>query len=109
MDKYIIPAVLGAVIIAFGIMNIHGNISMLHRYHRKRVTEEDRIPFGKTVGIGTIIAGASLLLRTCFSLAADTMNSPQLESAGTIVFTVVFVIGLAIMVFAMIKYNKGVF
>ena len=43
-----------------GILNTKGNISFLHSYHLHRVTEEDRIPFGKQVGLGTIIIGCAV-------------------------------------------------
>ena len=41
------PVFLGIVCIVIGIFNARGDISTLHSYHRKRVSEEDRIPFGK--------------------------------------------------------------
>ncbi|MBQ8331912.1 MAG: hypothetical protein IJX94_05390 [Clostridia bacterium] len=37
-------------IAVLGIINMTGNISSLHWYHRQRVTKEDRKPFGKLVG-----------------------------------------------------------
>ena len=55
MGELLLPVALGAVIIGLGVQNMKGNISSLHRYHRKRVTEEDRIPFGRKVGLGSII------------------------------------------------------
>jgi hypothetical protein len=36
MTEFIVQAVLGIVIIAIGILNIKGNITMLHSYHRKK-------------------------------------------------------------------------
>ena len=50
--EQIITIVIGIVMILIGFSNRKGNISMLHSYHRKRVTEEDRLPFGKMVGNG---------------------------------------------------------
>lgn len=52
----------GVLIAVLGAINMTGNISSLHWYHRQRVTEEDRLPFGKAVGLGTLICGLSCVL-----------------------------------------------
>ena len=52
-----IAMLVGAVLVGMGIYNIKGNISSLHSYHRSRVKEEDRLPFGRLVGIGNITMG----------------------------------------------------
>ena len=54
--------VVGIICIALGISHRKGNLSLLHSYHKKRVAEEDLLPFGKLVGLGTIIIGAVLIL-----------------------------------------------
>ena len=51
MGEFIIQIIIGLIIIIIGILNMKGNISLLHSYHRKRVKKEDIIPFGKKVGI----------------------------------------------------------
>ncbi len=62
MDNFFVPGILGVILIVLGIMNMKGNISSLHWYHRKRVAEEDRKPFGKLVGLGTLIIGIALVI-----------------------------------------------
>ncbi|MBR3358828.1 MAG: hypothetical protein IKG46_13500 [Solobacterium sp.] len=109
MDSLIIPAVLGIVIIFLGITNMKGNISTLHRYHRYRVSEEDRLPFGRLVGAGTIIVGVSLLLRTGFQFAEDYMNLPVMNTIGNVVLGAGLAAGFGVMFYAMFKYNKGIF
>ena len=47
MECFITSTVLGFILCVLGCMNMKGNISSLHWYHRQRVTEEDRKPFGK--------------------------------------------------------------
>ena len=86
--------VLGIIIIIIGIMNMKGNISTLHSYHRKRVKEEDRLPFGRLVGFGTIIIGISLII---YSFLGET------------ILIIGLIIGLIIITYAMFKYNKGIF
>ena len=62
MGEFIIQIIIGLIIIIIGILNMKGNISLLHSYHRKRVKKEDIIPFGKKVGIGNIIIGITIIL-----------------------------------------------
>ena len=47
MGEFIIQIIIGLIIIIIGILNMKGNISLLHSYHRKRVKKEDIIPFEK--------------------------------------------------------------
>jgi hypothetical protein len=67
MTGNIVPFLVGVVCIILGISNMRGNISSLHSYHRHRVSEEDRIPFGKQVGLGTIIVGISIIVFSLLS------------------------------------------
>lgn len=62
MEAFITTGILGVILIALGVMNMKGNISSLHWYHRQRVTEEDRKPFGKLVGLGTLMIGVAMIL-----------------------------------------------
>ena len=55
MQDFIMTLVLGVLICVMGTINMTGNISTIHSYHRKRVTEENRKPFGRLVGLGTLI------------------------------------------------------
>ena len=109
MDSLLIPIVVGVLVIVLGIMNWNGNISTLHSYHRKRVKEEDRIPFGRKVGAGSVLIGCSIILKACLEFAAGKMNAPVLNTAGTILLTVGLIGGFAIITIAMFKYNKGIF
>ena len=43
MGEFIIQIIIGLIIIIIGILNMKGNISLLHSYHRKRVKKEDII------------------------------------------------------------------
>ncbi|MBR2263934.1 MAG: hypothetical protein IJ917_06275 [Firmicutes bacterium] len=109
MNEVLLPVIIGIVIIILGVMNMKGNISTLHRYHRQRVSEEDKIPFGKKVGLGTIIVGCAVIGKACFQYAAEKRTDPAIETVGTIVLIAGFVIGFALIIYAMIKYNKGLF
>ena len=105
----ILLAVIGIICIALGISNRKGNISSLHSYHRNRVTEEDRIPFGKMVGNGMIIIGVSMLLYAGLSLVARLLEKEVFVFIGMGVMLAGLGIGLGIAFRGMIKYNKGIF
>ena len=109
MSDWIVMLGLGVLLIVLGISNSKGNISSLHRYHRKRVTEEDRIPFGKLVGIGTIIIGIALLVSGVLSYLSVRCEQEMFIHIGNIVLGIGFVVGLGLNFYAMFKYNKGIF
>ena len=109
MGEYIVAIIVGIVVVVLGIINTTGNVSLLHSYHRNRVKEEDKKPFGILVGIGTIIMGLSIIAMGILSSVAFALSNGAYEIAGYIVFGVGFAIGLGINIFAMVKYNKGVF
>lgn len=57
-----IESILGIIISILGISNMKGNISSLHWYHRQRVSPDDVMPFGKRVGLGTLIIGIAIIV-----------------------------------------------
>lgn len=109
MEEYILPMIVGFLIVVMGMVNVKGNISTLHWYHRQRVSEADRLPFGRLVGTGTILIGAALILFGVLSYVADYLQNPMYETVGTGIMIVSFVVGLGLSFFAMMKYNKGIF
>ena len=100
---------IGLVAVVIGIINMTGNISTLHRYHRNRVSEADRKPFGRLVGIGTIIMGVSIIAFSGFQYAFEKTQREAFTLIGTALMLVGIAVGLTISVIAMTKYNKGVF
>ncbi len=109
MSEFITTLILGALICVLGAINMTGNLSTLHRYHYKRVSEENRKPFGKLVGGGTVLIGVSLMLFGAFSfLSEKTLNNTYLL-VGSVLLVLGIVVGLGVSFYAMIKYNKGIF
>ncbi len=100
---------LGVVCIVLGVSNRKGNIASLHYYHRKRVSEEDRLPFGRLVGNGTIIIGAAIIAAAILTYIASALQQDIFSSIGEAIAIIGLVIGLGFNFYAMIKYNKGVF
>ena len=62
MLAFITVVGLGILVSVLGIINMTGNISSLHSYHRHRVTEENKKPFGRLVGLGTLIIGITMII-----------------------------------------------
>ena len=109
MTSYIVAFLVGALCIVLGISNMRGNISSLHSYHRHRVSEEDRIPFGKQVGLGTMIIGIGIIIFSFLSAVTLYTENNIFTLIGTAVLIVGIVVGLIMSFKAMIKYNKGIF
>ena len=109
MFESIVTFVVGIAIIVIGISNTKGNISSLHSYHRNRVTEEDKLPFGKRVGAGMIIIGCGIILFSICSLLTSFTEQAVFTIVGTAIMILTIVVGLILAFAAMIKYNKGIF
>ena len=109
MAELLLPGILGVFLIVLGIINMKGNISSIHWYHRQRVTEENRKPFGKLVGLGTLIIGVTMLLCGIFFWLHEETSLELWMIVGTVVLGIGIVAGLGLSLYAMIKYNKGIF
>lgn len=105
----IITFLVGVVCIILGIINMRGNISSLHSYHRHRVSEEDKIPFGKQVGLGTILVGIGIIVFSVLSSVTLYTENNIFILVGTAFLIIGIILGLIMSFRAMIKYNKGIF
>lgn len=97
----IVLLILGIFISALGIVNIGGNIGTIHAYNRHRVKEEDIPKYGRAVGTGTLIIGASLIM-------AWFIARRNAEMTDLIVIPALAV-GLAFILYGQLKYNRGIF
>ena len=102
MGELILQIIIGLSLIILGIINMRGNISMLHSYHRKRVKKEDIIAYGKKVGTGIIIIGISIIIAGLFTVFNYT-------NISNVILIIGLVVGIIIIFCAMFKYNKGIF
>ena len=99
--NHVLLLVLGLFISVLGIVNIKGNISTIHSYNRRKVKEEDIPKYGKAVGTGTLVIGASLVLAYLITFWNET--------AIDYIVLPAMVIGLAFILYGQIKYNHGIF
>ena len=109
MAAFITTSGLGLLICILGIINMTGNVSSLHRYHRHRVTEENRKPFGRLVGLGTLIIGIGLTVFGTLFFIHEKTQLDFLVIVGTVILISTIIAGMAISFYAMKKYNGGIF
>ncbi len=109
MGAFITIASFALIIIIIGVINMTGNISSLHWYHRQRVSEEDKLPYGRLVGLGTVIIGLSCVIFGATLLMYEKSGLDLWALIGTISLIIGIAAGIAISFYAMIKYNKGIF
>ena len=106
ITEYIIMLVLGILLIPLGIMNIKGNISSIHWYNRTRITEETRPKYGKLMGIGTVVISTGLIISAIINIILDAEIAITVSGGITLISVIV---GVGFMLYAQIKYNKGIF
>ena len=109
MVEFITVSGLGILVSILGIINMTGNISSLHWYHRQRVTEENRKPFGKLVGLGTLIIGLSMIVFGILFLIFEQTQLQAFVVIGVIELIVSIIVGMIVSFYAMKKYNCGIF
>lgn len=109
MDSFILPLLLGIFCIVLGAYNMKGHINSIHWYHRQRVSEKDRLPFGKRVGLGTIIIGAAVVVFSVLSTISMHTQIALWAQLGEIIALAGVIIGLIISLHAIAKYNRGIF
>ena len=109
MPASIITAAVGLLIAILGITNMRGNISTIHEYHRKRVSEENKKIFGKLVGLGTLIIGIGCILFGVLLLIFELTQQDIFSIIATAELIVSLIVGLILSFYAMIKYNGGIF
>ncbi len=109
MAAFITIGGLGLLVSVLGIINMSGNISSLHWYHRQRVTEENVKPFGRLVGFGTLIIGLVMIVFGILFLIFEKTQLNIYVIIGTAVLISGIILGMAISFYAMFKYNKGIF
>lgn len=108
MGGFAVSFIVGIICIVIGIKNMKGDISSLHSYHKNHVKEEDILPFGRLVGIGTIIVGAAVMLFSALSALAVALGNDVYTVIGTVVMIVGIVAGLGVAFYGMKKYNGGI-
>ena len=96
----IIVALMGIIFMILGyLLWKKERISLLHEYHYDKVSKEDKKTFCAISGRGVIIIGIGLLISGLLMCYIDSAWS-------MFPFAVGFVIGLVMLMYAGIKYNR---
>ena len=109
MAENIIALIVGVIVIVLGALTMSGKTNLLHSYHIKRVSENDLPKVGKFAGLGTLICGVGVVLKSVFSILFTIAKNPVFETLGTVFLIAGLVIGLGLALITIIKYNKGLF
>ena len=98
----ILLLILGICMVVLSNINLKGNANTIHWYNRTKVSKENIKKYAQTMGVGTLTIGISFILTATLQMIYDTENLYYISLAGII-------IGVVIMTFAQLKYNKGIF
>ena len=101
--------VVGVICIILGIVNMRGNISSIHTYHRYRVSDKDVPIFGKLVGLGTVIIGVGIIAMSVFLFLSELFKNEAISFIGMGLMAIGFIVGISISFYAMKKYNGRIF
>ena len=96
----IIFGVVGIIFLVMGILFIkYKKIELLHDYHRDKIKEEDKNVVCNFCGTGMIIIAVGMIATAViFGITEDMLS--------LIPFGVCFLVGLSIMLYTTLKYNK---
>lgn len=109
MAGFIVSFLVGGLCVALGISNMLGNISSIHFYHRHRVSDENKSRFGKKIGLGSVIIGGAIMIFSALSIVTLYTKNNLFTIIGMIILVISIIVGIALNIYAMIKYNKGIF
>ena len=109
MENFIFSIIIGIVFLVIGILNLLGNVNLLHSYHRDNVKEEDKKPLGKKVGIAMLIIAVAIIANGVLTYLSIVYTNTILEYVGMGVLGVGLAVGLAINFYAIKKYNGKIF
>ena len=104
----VISIVCGIVCLVIGILNMRGNVSMMHSYHVNNISPENIRPFGRLVGIGMIITAVTLAIYGALFIPAEITKDSIYTIIANVILVVGLVIGLGISLYAIKKYNKKI-
>lgn len=104
ITEFIIMLVVGLLLCASGFSISKGNISLMHSYHYRRVTDKEG--YCKAVGKTTMLMGVPVALS---SFTALFPSIPLIGSLGTVVILVSLFVGCVFIFKYQYKYNGGLF
>ncbi|MBQ8359964.1 MAG: helix-turn-helix domain-containing protein [Oscillospiraceae bacterium] len=92
----------GVISVTLGIFNMRGNIASIHWYNRRKVTKENQKPYCFFVGLGTLVIGVGMIV-------AGILQAFVNAETGAYFILGAILAGLSLILYAQIKYNRGIF
>lgn len=77
-------------------------INIMHDYHYTKVKDEDRKAYTGIMGKAMIVIGIGMAISGIIGAFIDSAKSG-------IPFGIAFILGICMMIYGQIKYNKGIF
>lgn len=103
MFELILMIILGLVFLFVGWrMWKKEQITLIHKYHYTKVSENDKKPYTEKMGKACILMGIGMMLTGIVDFATKTVY-------GWIFFVICFIWGMVIIIKAQKKYNNGLF
>lgn len=101
MESDLMLLIFGLLLLPLGIVNLMGNISTVHRYNRRKVSQEDAPKYGRLMGIATLVISGSAILTAILQMIFPLDFSVILLTGAAA--------GVVLILVAQFKYNKGIF
>jgi hypothetical protein len=102
METVRFALVLGIFVFIFGILNLQGYVTFIHK---QWIEEKTKKIYSRLMGIGCLLIGGALMMFAGCSLLAQ---NEQLYLVGSLVVVILIVVGLGLCLYAMIRYNKSI-
>lgn len=77
-------------------------INIMHDYHYTKVKEEDKKAYTGIMGKAMIVIGIGMAISGIIGVFIDSIKS-------CIPFGIAFILGICMMIYGQMKYNKGIF
>ena len=106
MVAVIVVFCIGALTLALGIFNYHGNLSTLRAYHRRCASQEEKNPFERKQGPGMIVLGASIIVHGVFLTISIYTKMRVFFWCGIAVFVGGILAGIGLGVYGLVRYRK---
>ena len=101
METVWFALVLGVFVFIFGILNLKGYVTFIHK---QWLEEKTKKIYGRLMGIGCLLIGSALMLFA----GCEVFLKEQAYLTGTLIVVILMVVGLGMCLYAMIRYNKSV-
>ena len=105
METMLFALALGAFVFVFGIFNLKGYVTFIHK---QWIEEKTKKIYGRLMGIGCLLIGSALMLYAGCSFAAEKLQNEQIYLGGSLAVVILIVVGLGLDLYAMIRYNKSI-